>query len=185
MNVSHIVFAKSPPMPALANYVRDIPDFPKPGVVFKDITPLLADPGAFAICIDALCSPWRARRIDAVLGIESRGFIFGAAVAQALDAGFVPLRKAGKLPAKTTGVDYELEYGMARLEAHVDALEPGARVLIVDDVLATGGTLLAARQLAAHLDAEVAGAAVVIELGFLNGRARWEGQAPLHSLLRY
>jgi adenine phosphoribosyltransferase len=176
---------RPPPMPALANYVRDIPDFPKPGVVFKDITPLLADPGAFAICIDALCSPWRARRIDAVLGIESRGFIFGAAVAQALDAGFVPLRKAGKLPAKTIGVDYELEYGMARLEAHVDALEPGARVLIVDDVLATGGTLLASRQLALQLDAEIAGAAVVIELGFLNGRARWEDDAPLHSLLRY
>jgi adenine phosphoribosyltransferase len=173
------------PMPALANFVRDIPDFPKPGVVFKDITPLLADPGAFAICTDALCSPWRARRIDAVLGIESRGFIFGAAVAQALDAGFVPLRKAGKLPSKTIGVDYELEYGMARLEAHVDALEPGARVLIVDDVLATGGTLLAARRLAHQLDAEVAGAAVVIELGFLGGRARWEDNAPLHSILRY
>lgn len=185
MNVSHLVFAKPPPMPALANYVRDIPDFPKPGVMFKDITPLLADPGAFAICIDALCSPWRARRIDAVLGIESRGFIFGAAVAHALDAGFVPLRKAGKLPSKTIGVDYELEYGMARLEAHVDALEPGARVLIVDDVLATGGTLLAARELAAQLDAEIAGAAVVIELGFLNGRARWDDKAPLHSLLRY
>lgn len=185
MNVSPIVFAKSPPKPALANYIRDIPDFPKPGVVFKDITPLLADPGAFAICIDALCSPWRARRIDAVFGIESRGFIFGAAVAHALDAGFVPLRKAGKLPSKTIGVDYELEYGMARLEAHVDALEPGARVLIVDDVLATGGTLLAARQLALQLDAEVAGAAVVVELAFLNGRARWADKAPLHSLLRY
>lgn len=176
---------KPPPTPTLANYVRDVPDFPKPGVGFKDITPLLADPGAFAICIDALCSPWRARRIDAVLGIESRGFIFGAAVAHALDAGFVPLRKAGKLPSKTIGVDYELEYGMARLEAHTDALEPGARVLIVDDVLATGGTLLAARKLAGQLDAEVAGAAVVIELAFLNGRAHWEDRAPLHSVLRY
>jgi len=185
MNLNASSVARRPPMQALAKYVRDIPDFPKPGVVFKDITPLLADPGAFAICIDALVSPWRARRVDAVLGVESRGFIFGAAVAHALDAGFVPLRKAGKLPGKTIGVDYELEYGMARLEAHVDALEPGARVLIVDDVLATGGTLLAARALATQLDAEILGACVVIELAFLGGRARWQDGASLHALLRY
>jgi len=172
-------------MHALARYVRDVPDFPKPGVVFKDLTPLLADAGAFAICIDALASPWRARRIDAVCGIESRGFIFGAALAQALDAGFVPLRKAGKLPAQHIGVDYELEYGTARLEVHADALEPGARVLIVDDVLATGGTLLAARELVERLDARLMGAAVVIELGFLNARARWQEGVPLYSLLRY
>lgn len=172
-------------MHGLAALVRDIPDFPRPGVTFKDITPLLADPGAFAICIDALISPWRARHIDAVCGIESRGFIFGAAVAHALDAGFVPLRKAGKLPAQTIGVDYELEYGVARLEAHADALEAGARVLIVDDVLATGGTLLAARKLLEALDAEIAGVAVVIELSFLHGRKRWDDKAPLHSLLRY
>jgi adenine phosphoribosyltransferase len=172
-------------MHALARYVRDVPDFPKPGVVFKDITPLLADAGAFAICIDAMASPWRARRIDAVCGIESRGFIFGAALAQALDAGFVPLRKAGKLPARHIGVDYELEYGMARLEVHEDALDPGARVLIVDDVLATGGTLLAARELIERLDARIAGASVVIELEFLKGRARWRDGVPLQSLLRY
>jgi len=172
-------------MHALARYVRDVPDFPKPGVVFKDITPLLADGGAFAICIDAMASPWRARRIDAVCGIESRGFIFGAALAQALDAGFVPLRKAGKLPAQRIGVDYELEYGTARLEVHQDALEPGARVLLVDDVLATGGTLLAARELIERLDAHIAGASVVIELAFLNGRARWHDGVPLQSLLRY
>jgi len=184
MNVSSAVFAKPAPMPALGKYVRDIPDFPKPGVVFKDITPLLADPGAFAICIDALCSPWRARRIDAVLGIESRGFIFGAAVAHALDAGFVPLRKAGKLPSKTIGVDYELEYAVARLEAHVDALEPGARVLIVDDVLATGGTAKAVAQLVELVGGNVVGLAFVIELTFLNGRQRLDGY-DLYSLIKY
>ncbi|MEO6969110.1 MAG: adenine phosphoribosyltransferase [Rhodanobacteraceae bacterium] len=169
----------------LARLIRDVPDFPKPGVTFKDVTPLLADPGAFAICIDALISPWRARRIDTVLGIEARGFIFGAAMAHALDAGFVPLCKAGRLPAQTVAVDYDLEYGEARLEAHADALEPGARVLIVDDVLATGGTLEAARQLALDLDAEIAGACVVIELTSLGGRERWRDRAPLHALLRY
>jgi len=185
--MSNVVAAMSrqAPMHGLARYVRDVPDFPTPGVVFKDITPLLADAGAFAICIDALASPWRARRIDAVCGIESRGFIFGAALAHALDAGFVPLRKAGKLPAQHIGVDYELEYGMARLEVHADALEPGAHVLIVDDVLATGGTLLAALELIERLDAKILGASVVIELGFLNGRARWRGDVPLYSLLRY
>ena len=185
MNTQAVARTRQAPMHALARYVRDVPDFPKPGVVFKDITPLLADAGAFAICIDALASPWRARRIDAVCGIESRGFIFGAALAQSLDAGFVPLRKAGKLPAATFGVDYELEYGMARLEVHEDALEPDARVLLVDDVLATGGTLLAARRLVEQLEARIVGAAVVIELGFLDGRAHWRGDVPLHSLLRY
>lgn len=172
-------------MHGLARFVRDVPDFPKPGVTFKDITPLLSDAGAFAICIDALVSPWRAQHIDAVLGVESRGFIFGAAVARELDAGFVPLRKAGKLPTQTIGVDYQLEYGMARLEAHADALDPGSRVLIVDDVLATGGTLFAAKTLAEELGAEIAGACVVIELDFLHGRRRWNDRAPLHSLLHY
>ncbi len=172
-------------MRGLERFVRDVPDFPQPGVVFKDITPLLADAAAFAICIDALASPWRARRIDAVCGIESRGFIFGAALAHALDAGFVPLRKAGKLPSATIGVDYALEYGKARLEIHEDAFEPGSRVLIVDDVLATGGTLAAAKELVTRLDADVAGAAVVIELAAFGGRARWQSSAPLHVLLRY
>ncbi len=185
MSFHAVAKSRPSPMHALARYVRDVPDFPKPGVVFKDLTPLLADAGAFAICIDALASPWRARRIDAVCGIESRGFIFGAALAQALDAGFVPLRKAGKLPAKAIGVDYELEYGIARLEVHADALGPDARVLIVDDVLATGGTLAAARELIERLDARILGASVVIELAFLKGRARWQGDVPLHSLLRY
>ncbi len=174
-----------PSMLRLAPLIRDIPDFPKPGVTFKDITPLLADPAAFAISIDALASPWRTRQIDAVCAIESRGFIFGAALAHALDAGFVPLRKGGKLPGHTLGVDYQLEYGDGRLEAHADALEAGSRVVIVDDVLATGGTLAAARKLVERLGARLEGAAVVVEIGFLRGRARWGGGVPLHVLLRY
>jgi adenine phosphoribosyltransferase len=169
----------------LARWVREIPDFPKPGINFRDITPLLADPGGFAACMEALAAPWRAHDIDVVCGIESRGFVFGAALAQMLGAGFVPLRKGGKLPAQTIGVDYQLEYGMDRLEAHADAVSPGARALIVDDVLATGGTLEAARRLVEHLGADIAGGSVVIELEELAGRARWRDTAPLLSLLRY
>lgn len=169
----------------LAARVRDVPDFPASGVLFKDITPLLADPDAFRECIDALAAPWRSARLDAVCGVEARGFIFGSALARALDVGFVPLRKAGKLPAATRGVDFQLEYGAARLEAHADALATGARVLLVDDVLATGGTLLAALELAQAIGAEVAGAAVVIELAFLQARARWPVDVPLHTLIRY
>lgn len=169
----------------LSARIRDVPDFPSPGVLFKDITPLLADAESFADCMDALAAPWRDAAIDAVCGIEARGFIFGAALARTLDVGFVPLRKAGKLPAATLGVDFGLEYAEARLEIHADALAAGARALIVDDVLATGGTLVAAAGLIQSLGAEVAGAAVVIELEFLRGRERWRTDAPLHSLLRY
>jgi adenine phosphoribosyltransferase len=165
--------------------IRDVPDFPSPGVLFKDITPLLADARAFGDCVTAMASPWRGAALDAVCGIEARGFIFGAALARTLDTGFVPLRKAGKLPAATRGLDFGLEYGRARLEIHADALAAGARVLIVDDVLATGGTLAAAAGLVQSLGSEVAGAAVVIELGFLRGRERWRADAPLRSLLRY
>lgn len=124
--------------------IRDIPDFPKPGIVFKDITPLLGDARGLAWVISALVQPWREAGLDAVAGVESRGFILAAAMARELDIGFVPLRKPGKLPAQTIGVDYDLEYGTDRVEAHADALSPGARVLLVDDVLATGGTLAAA-----------------------------------------
>ena len=169
----------------LAARVRDVRDFPSPGVLFKDITPLLADARTFGECVGALAAPWRGGRIDAVCGIEARGFIFGAALARTLDVGFVPLRKGGKLPAETHGVDFGLEYGKARLEIHADALAPGARALIVDDVLATGGTLAAARELLQGLDAEVAGAAVVIELESLRGRERWRAGAPLRALIRY
>lgn len=169
----------------LASRIRDVPDFPLPGVLFKDITPLLADAGAFRECIGALAAPWRSTGLDAVCGVEARGFIFGAALAQALDVGFVPLRKAGKLPAATRGVDFQLEYGAARLEVHADALATGARVVLVDDVLATGGTLAAALELARAVGAEVAGAAVVIELAFLHGRDRWPAKVPLHALIHY
>ncbi|HEX5305052.1 MAG TPA: adenine phosphoribosyltransferase [Dyella sp.] len=172
-------------MTSFASLVRAVPDFPRPGIVFRDITPLLADAGAFARCLDALAEPWLGQGVQAVCGIESRGFIFGAALARKLNAGFVPLRKPGKLPPPVTGVDYQLEYGSDRLEAQDDALKPGERTLIVDDVLATGGTLLAARALVEQLGARPVGAAVVIELDALGGRARWPGAVPLHSLLHY
>ncbi|SDF94277.1 adenine phosphoribosyltransferase [Dyella sp. 333MFSha] len=170
-------------MSFISHLVRDVPDFPRPGIMFKDITPLLADATAFAACIDALCEPWRGQGIGAVCGIESRGFIFGAAMARALDAGFVPIRKAGKLPPPVVGLDYGLEYGMDRLEIGTQALSPGERVIVVDDVLATGGTLEAARRLVERLGAEVRGASVVIELAGLNGRAKWISDAPLHALI--
>lgn len=165
--------------------IRDVPDFPEPGILFKDVTPLLADADGFAACLHDMAAPWRNRGIEAICGIESRGFIFGAALAPMLGVGFVPLRKAGKLPAATVSVDYALEYGQARLEIHQDALTPGQRVLIVDDVLATGGTLAASRELVERVGASVAGAAVVLELAFLDGRSRWRDDAPLESLLSY
>lgn len=172
-------------MPEWTSLIRDIPDFPGPGVQFKDITPLLADADGFAACLHDMAAPWRNSNIDVVCGSESRGFIFGAALAPMLGAGFVPLRKAGKLPAATEGVDYALEYGRARLEVHRDAFGPGQRVLIVDDVLATGGTLVASRELVELLGAEVAGASVVLELSFLGGRAHWGHSIPLQTLVRY
>lgn len=163
--------------------IREVPDFPRPGVRFKDITPLLANAGAFAECVDALAAPWRHVALDAVCGVEARGFIFGAALARALGTGFVPLRKAGKLPAHVVGVDFQLEYGLARLEVHADAFAAGAHVLLVDDVLATGGTLGAACRLVESLRAHVAGAAVVVEIDALQGRARWPADAPVCTVL--
>lgn len=163
--------------------IRDVPDFPKPGVVFKDIGPLLADPVGFAACIEALAAPWRDTPLDAVCGIESRGFIFGAAMALAMRTGFVPLRKVGKLPPPTIGVDYDLEYGSARLEIGAQGLRAGARVLLVDDVLATGGTLAAGQRLLQEVGADVAGAAVVIEIDALGGRSRWPAGLRLRALL--
>jgi adenine phosphoribosyltransferase len=169
----------------LAALIRAVPDFPTPGVMFRDVTPLLADAGGFARCIDALAEPWQGSGVQAVCGIEARGFIFGAALAQKLHAGFVPLRKPGKLPPPVVSVNYQLEYGTDRLEAQSDALKSGERVLIVDDVLATGGTLTAARALIDQLGGELVGASVVIELAALKGRERWQGHQPLHSLLHY
>lgn len=169
----------------LSSYIRDVPDFPKPGIVFKDITPLLADAVAFKACVTALAEPYRGAAIDAVCGIEARGFIFAAALASELGAGFVPIRKPGKLPAVTIGIGYALEYASDRLEMHRDALRPGARVVLADDVIATGGTLFASRELIGQLGAELIGASVVIELGFLEARARWPAALPLHALIRY
>lgn len=169
----------------LAALIRTVQDFPTPGVMFRDVAPLLADAGGFARCIDALAEPWQGNRVQAVCGIEARGFIFGAALARKLHAGFVPLRKPGKLPPPVVTMDYQLEYGSDRLEAQRDALWPGERVLLVDDVLATGGTLAAARALVERLGGELVGAGVIIELVGLHGRDRWAGDPLLHSLLRY
>ncbi len=165
--------------------VTAVPDFPRPGVLFRDVSPLLADAEGFVRCIDALAEPWQGHGVQAVCGIESRGFIFGAALALKLGAGFVPIRKAGKLPPPVLGTDYQLEYGSDRLEVGSRALCAGERTLIIDDVLATGGTLAAARELVAQLGGELVGAAVVIELAALHGRDRWLGGTPLHALLRY
>jgi adenine phosphoribosyltransferase len=168
----------------LRESVRDIPDFPKPGVVFKDITPLLKDPVALSTAVDAIVASYGRGTIDKVVGIEARGFIVAAPVAYHFGAGFVPLRKAGKLPYESMSQDYELEYGTETLEVHADAFEPDERVLIVDDVLATGGTARAACQLVERTGATVAGLAFVIELGFLGGAEKLTGYEYV-SLLRY
>lgn len=165
--------------------VRDVPDFPKPGILFKDITPVLANAAAFAGAVDAMCAPWRDAGLDAVVGIESRGFILGAAMAQELKTGFVPVRKPGRLPARTLSQDYALEYGSNQLHIHADALPPGARALVVDDVLATGGTLEAALLLLRRQGATVAGAAVLFEILGLDGRARWNDDSPLLASAAY
>jgi adenine phosphoribosyltransferase len=166
----------------IEQYIRDIPDFPKPGIVFKDITPLLKDPAGLAAAIDALAALVDPRDYDIVVGIESRGFIFGTAVAYKLNKGFIPVRKPGKLPSETAAVTYDLEYGSDTLELHLDALEPGQRVLILDDLLATGGTIEACIKLIREVGAVPVGAAFVIELSFLQGRDRM-GDVPAHSLI--
>ena len=154
----------------LRRLVRDVPDYPQPGVVFKDITPLLADPTGFAAAVDALAAGYE--RIDKVAGIEARGFILAAPVAWRLGVGFVPVRKLGKLPGSTIAETYQLEYGTATVEVHADAFEPGDRVLVIDDVLATGGTAAATAKLIRRSGAEVVSLGVLIELGFLGARAR-------------
>lgn len=164
--------------------IRDVPDFPKPGIVFKDITPVLANAAAFNQVIAAFAEHARATQTDCIVGIESRGFIFGAPLAARLGLPFVLARKPGKLPAATRHVEYALEYGTDRLEMHVDAIAPGQRVMVVDDLLATGGTADAACQLIEAADAQVSAVAVFIELTFLEGAARL-GQRPVFSLLRY
>ena len=168
----------------LKDFIREVPDFPKPGILFRDITPLLADPEALAAAIDALSEPFLDGDIDVVAAVEARGFIFGSAVARRLGAGFVPLRKQGKLPWETESITYGLEYGTDTIEMHRDALGPGTRVLMIDDLLATGGTMAAACQLAEKLGAEIAGLTFLIELSDLGGRERL-GDYPLHVVIRY
>lgn len=170
---------------AWTDLLRDIPDFPKPGILFKDITPVLADGDAFADAIAAMAEPWRGVALDAVVGVEARGFILGAALARELDVGFVPVRKPGKLPGHTLSQDYGLEYGRDRLEIHADALPAGARVIVVDDVLATGGTLKAALVLVERQGARIVGTGVLVELGFLEARTGWTHPAPLHACAIY
>ncbi len=163
-------------MADLSNYIRDVPDFPKPGILFRDITPLLLDPMALNQAVEALANPYRERDIDLVAGIESRGFIFGVGVAQTLNLGFVPIRKPGKLPADTVREEYQLEYGTDAVEIHRDAVRPGQSVLMVDDLLATGGTMGASCRLIERLGGVVAGVVFLIELTFLNGREKLEGR---------
>jgi adenine phosphoribosyltransferase len=169
---------------ALRAKIRDIKDFPTEGILFKDITTLLKDGPAFRAVVDMLAANYANERIDVVVGIESRGFIFGGAVAHQLGAGFVPVRKLGKLPGKTIEVEYELEYGRDALAMHEDAVRPGQRVLAVDDLLATGGTMAATLRLIQQLGGKVIGVAFMIELAFLKGREKLRDY-PLHSLIVY
>ena len=164
--------------------IREIPDFPKPGILFYDITTLLKEPAAFQESIKLMLEPFRGKKVDIVVGMESRGFIFSAPMAIELNAGFVPVRKLGKLPAETASVEYALEYGTNTLEIHKDALHPGQRVLIVDDLLATGGTVLGTIELVKMLKAEVVGLAFLVELQFLKGRQRL-GDYFTHSVIQY
>jgi adenine phosphoribosyltransferase len=168
----------------LYRLVRDVPDFPKPGILFRDITPILLDPGALGEAVERLVAPFRARRIDRVVAIESRGFILGSPVALALGVGLALVRKPGKLPADRYRVEYALEYGADALEMHADALAPGHTAVIVDDVLATGGTAAATAELVARGGASVVGFSFLVELADLGGRAKLGG-IPMHAVLRY
>src|SRR5919197_3132828 len=166
----------------VAGHVIDVPDFPQPGVVFKDITPLFAAGAAFRAVVDAIVDHYGVGNFDQVVGVEARGFVLAAAIAYAAGVGVVPVRKAGKLPRRTLQASYQLEYGEASIELHADAFQPGERVLVVDDVLATGGTAEAALRLVEQAGAEVVGLTVLIELSFLHGRERLKDR-PLHTLL--
>lgn len=168
----------------IENYIRNIPDFPKPGIQFKDLTPLLANAAACRATVARLIEPFTAAGITAVAGMEARGFIFGSMAALTLDCGFIPLRKPGKLPYDTHSEAYDLEYGQAALEVHIDALQAGDKVLLVDDLIATGGTAAASCNLIERLGAEIAGCAFVVELTALHGRALL-GANHVHSVIKY
>ena len=169
----------------LRSTIRDVPDFPQPGILFKDITPVLADAQLLKEAIEGMAEIFADQKVDKVVGIDARGFIFGAMIAQRLGAGFVPVRKKGKLPWKTRGVDYSLEYGTNSVEMHLDALAPEERVVLADDLLATGGTAGAALQLIRESGAELLGSVFFIELAFLCGREKLDGMGPIHSLLTF
>lgn len=168
----------------LENHIRDVPDFPKPGILFKDITPVLQNPECLAAIIDHFKATYADAGVERIVGIESRGFIFGTALAYAMGLGITLVRKPGKLPWKTHAVKYELEYGTDELQVHIDAVEEGQKVLVVDDLLATGGTAAATIKLLQEMGADVVGCAFVIELGFLEGSAKLGG-VPVHSILTY
>ncbi|NOQ93483.1 MAG: adenine phosphoribosyltransferase [Methylophaga sp.] len=171
-------------MDKLKDKIRDIPDFPKPGILFKDITPLVQDPTSLRIAISELIKPFKGENITAVAGMEARGFIFGSIAAWELGIGFIPLRKPGKLPYDVQSVAYSLEYGEASLEAHIDAIQSGDRILLIDDLLATGGTAKASCQLVEKLGGEVVACAFVVELTMLDGREKINDY-PIHSLIQY
>ena len=162
----------SDPASQLHSLIRDIPDFPKPGILFKDITPLLADAAGLALAVELMANPYRKASIDLVVGAESRGFIFGTAIAQSLNCGFIPVRKPGKLPADKHSIVYDLEYGTDTVEMHSDAIAHAQRILMVDDLLATGGTMKACCDLVEKLEGKIIGIAVLIELSDLNGRGK-------------
>jgi adenine phosphoribosyltransferase len=168
----------------LERCIRDVPDFPKPGILFKDITPVLSDPCTFNLCLDAMAEQYDGKTLDVIVGVEARGFIFGAALASRMRKAFVPARKPGKLPAAKRRVEYQLEYGTDAIEIHVDGIQAGQQVLVVDDVLATGGTAAATCELVRLLGGEVIGTTFVIELTFLNGRERLRPIA-VSSLVQY
>lgn len=171
-------------MKALDDYIRNIPDFPQPGIQFKDITPLVKDPDMMRETTRQLIAPFRDQNVTAIAGMEARGFIFGSLCAQELNVGFIPLRKPGKLPYDVQSIAYDLEYGKAELEVHIDALDHNDRVLLVDDLIATGGTARASCELIKQLGAEVVGLAFVVELDFLNGREQLQDYQ-VHSLIHY
>jgi len=173
------------PTEQIRNAIRDVPDFPQPGILFKDITPVLADGKLLQLVVDGMAELFKGQRVDKVVGIDARGFIFGAMLAQRLHTGFIPARKKGKLPWKTLGVDYSLEYGTASIELHQDAIAPGENVVLADDLLATGGTAGAVLDLITRSGGHLLGAVFLIELEFLEGRKKIEHYGSIHSLINY